>query len=147
MVTSPVHRILVPVDLSDASRDALRFASSLAQALGASIEVLHVTEPSSRLLGGGPPGASGAETAAPRDLLHQFVASVSGAGSTPPTERVETGDPRDRIVSIAEQDGFDLIVMGTRGRTGRVHVLVGSVAESVVRTSVRPVLTVRESAS
>jgi nucleotide-binding universal stress UspA family protein len=47
-------------------------------------------------------------------------------------------------VKIAESDGFDLIVLGTHGRSGRPRMLAGSVAESVVRTASRPVLTVRE---
>ena len=60
------------------------------------------------------------------------------------TERIEHGEPHDRIVSLARDEGFDLIVMGTVGRTGRPLALAGSVAESVVRTSPQPVLTVRD---
>jgi nucleotide-binding universal stress UspA family protein len=62
------------------------------------------------------------------------------------TERIEHGDPYDRIVSLATDEDFDLIVIGTHGRTGRLQALIGSVAESVVRTSPTPVLTVREAA-
>lgn len=61
-------------------------------------------------------------------------------------QRIEHGEPHERIVSLARDEGFDLIVMGTVGRTGRPLALAGSVAESVVRTSARPVLTVREAA-
>jgi nucleotide-binding universal stress UspA family protein len=60
------------------------------------------------------------------------------------TESIEHGEAHDRIVSLARDEDFDLIVMGTLGRTGRPLALVGSVAESVVRTSTRPVLTVRK---
>jgi nucleotide-binding universal stress UspA family protein len=123
----------------------LRFARSLAAALGASVEVLHVMEPPTRMLTGSAP-PSGADPDAVREQLRRFVTSAEGAGAVPTTERVENGDVRDCIVSVAEQEGFDLIVMGTQGRTGRPHMLVGSVAESVVRTSPRPVLTVREAA-
>jgi nucleotide-binding universal stress UspA family protein len=145
MTTSPVRRILVPVDFSDSSRDALRFARALAQALGASVDVLHVMEASRGMLSGGSPEVPADDPAAARDLLRDFVASAGGPGQVP-TEWVDSGHAHERIVSLAEQEGFDLIVMGTRGRTGRAHVLVGSVAETVVRNSTRPVLTVREGA-
>jgi nucleotide-binding universal stress UspA family protein len=143
MAGSPIRRILVAVDFSSCSGDALRLARALAAPLGASLEVVHVIEPATRKLGGGASEATG-DPGAARDRLHQFLASAGGGDGAPATERVESGDVRERIVSIAEQDGFDLIVMGTHGRTGRPHAFVGSVAESVVRTSARPVLTVRE---
>ena len=75
--------------------------------------------------------------------LRDFVGAL-GSGSVPITERLEQGEPQERIVTLARDEGFDLIVMGTLGRTGRPLTLVGSVADSVVRTSPRPVLTVRE---
>jgi nucleotide-binding universal stress UspA family protein len=143
MADSPVRRILVPVDFSSCSGDALRFAHSLAGALGASIEVLHVMEPSGTMLDRVADRPSGGDRASAEDLLRDFVAALR-PGSVPITERIEDGQPYDRIVSLARDEGFDLIVMGTNGRTGRSHMLAGSVAESVVRTSPRPVLTVRE---
>lgn len=143
MTQGPVRRILVPVDFSASSADALRFAYSLANALGASIEVLHVMDPSATMLHRAADPLSGGDAAAARALLRDFVAEVA-SGSVPITERIEDGEPQDRIVSLARDEGFDLIVMATLGRTGRPLALVGSVAESVVRTSPRPVLTVRE---
>ena len=142
MTEYPVRRILVPVDFSAPSGNALRFAHSLANALGASIEVLHVMDPSDTLLDRVADRPSGGDPAAAQGLLRDFVAAVK-SGSVPMTERVEQGEPYDRIVSLASDEGFDLIVMGTQGRTGRPQALVGSVAESVVRMSPRPVLTVR----
>ena len=138
-----VQRILVPVDFSTSSGDALRVAQSLASALGASIEVLHVMDPSDTMLDRIAARPSGGDPAAARGLLHDFVAAL-GSGSVPTTERMEQGEPQERIVTLARDEGFDLIVMGTLGRTGRPLALVGSVADSVVRTSPRPVLTVRE---
>lgn len=142
MTEYSVRRILVPVDFSASSGDALRFAHSLASALGASIEVLHVMDPSDTMLDRVADRPSGGDPTAARRLLSDFVAAVE-SGSVPMTERIEQGEPYDRIVSLARDEGFDLIVMGTQGRTGRPQALVGSVAESVVRTSPRPVLTVR----
>ncbi len=141
MKEGSVRRILVPVDFSTSSGDALRVAYSLASALGASIEVLHVMDPSDTTLDRAADRPSGGDPAAARDLLRDFVAAVA-SGSVPVTQRIEHGEPQHRIVSLARDEGFDLVVMGTVGRTGRPLALVGSVAESVVRTSPRPVLTV-----
>ena len=138
MKTIAVRRILVAVDLSSCSRAALEFAYSLGSALGASLEVLFVHQPND----GAAFGAK--EAKATRQELHRFVEAAEFDASVPVNERVESGDARDQIVKIAESDGFDLIVLGTHGRTGRPHSLAGSVAESVVRTASRPVLTVRE---
>jgi nucleotide-binding universal stress UspA family protein len=139
MKTTAVRRILVAVDFSSCSRAALEYACSLAASLGATLEVLfvHQPEPETEF---GPK-----ESAAARQELHRFVGTARCEAPVPVTERVESGDARDRIVGIAEKDGFDLIVLGTHGRTGRPRMLAGSVAESVVRTSSRPVLTIRES--
>jgi universal stress protein A len=144
-MTTPVRRILVPVDFSESSRDALRYARGLAQALGASMDVLHVIESPKGMLAGGPPEVADEDEA--RTRLREFLASAGGAGSVPTTDRVERGNPHERIVALAGQSGIDLVVMGTRGLTGRAHVLVGSVADTVVRTCPRPVLTVREGAT
>jgi nucleotide-binding universal stress UspA family protein len=133
-----VRRILVAVDLSSCSCAALEFAHSLGAALGASLEVLFVYQPNDGT-------ALGPEEAkATRQELHRFIEKAKLDASVALSERVESGDARDRIVTIAGSDGFDLIVLGTHGRTGRPHSLAGSVAESVVRTASRPVLTVRE---
>lgn len=138
MKTIAIHRILVPVDLSSCSRAALELAYSLGTALGASLEVLFVQQQNDGV-------AFGAKEAnAARQELHRFVEAVELDASVPVNERVDSGDARERIVTIAENGAFDLIVLGTHGRTGRSRSLAGSVAESVVRTASRPVLTVRE---
>ena len=143
MTKSVVQRILVPVDFSASSGEALRFAHSLAAALGASIEVLHVMDRSSTMLDRVSDRPSGGDLPVARDMLRDFVDAIDSS-AVPMTQRIEQGEPHDRIVSLANEEEFDLIVMGTRGRTGRAQALVGSVAESVVRMSPRPVLTVRE---
>jgi nucleotide-binding universal stress UspA family protein len=142
MTEYSVRRILVPVDFSASAGEALRFAHSLASALGASIEVLHVMDPSGTMLDRVADRPSGGDPAAAEALLSEFVAAVE-PGPVPVATRIAQGEPHDRIVSLASDDNFDLIVMGTQGRTGRPQALVGSVAESVVRTSSCPVLTVR----
>ena len=141
MQTRTIRRILVPVDFSPCSRAALELACSLGDALDATLDVLFVGP----LDGGDGRSASAAqERDAAKEELHRFVGSVQPLGSLEIAERIDAGDARERIVAIAERDGFDLIVLGTHGRTGRARSLAGSVAESVVRTSSRPVVTVRE---
>jgi nucleotide-binding universal stress UspA family protein len=141
MNTRTIRRILVPVDFSSCSRAALELACSLGAALDATLDVLFVGPLGD---GDGRSAFSPKERDAAKEELHRFVGAVQPLGSLKIAERVETGDARERIVAIAERDGFDLIVLGTHGRTGRPRSLAGSVAESVVRTSSRPVVTVRE---
>jgi nucleotide-binding universal stress UspA family protein len=137
MNTTAVRRILAPVDFSSCSRAALAFACTIGKALGASVDVMFV----------GAAGDSGhpGSAAAAKEELHQFVGTVPESKALTIREHVVFGDARERIVAMAELDGFDMIVLGTHGRTGRPRSLAGSVAESVVRTASRPVVTVRES--
>jgi nucleotide-binding universal stress UspA family protein len=139
MSPSPIKRILVPVDLSACSRAALEFARRVAEPLGASLEALYVL---SHDHGHDHGVATDIELSAAREELHRFVHSV--VGTTPVIEHVEPGEPRERIVTVSDRGGFDAIVMGTEGRTGRARALAGSVAECVVRTASVPVITVRE---
>lgn len=139
MTTTAFRRILVPVDFSSCSRAALELASSLGSALGAALEVLYVADGTDRQASFGP-----AQVEAAKQELHRFIGTVPASASLSIGERVEVGDARERIIATAERENFDVLVLGTHGRTGRPRSLAGSVAESVVRTSTRPVLTVRE---
>jgi nucleotide-binding universal stress UspA family protein len=73
----------------------------------------------------------------------EFARFLEEQQATSLPHEVVMGDPRARIVEIAERDGYDLIVMGTHGRSGRVRALAGSVAETVVRRAPCAVMTVR----
>ena len=156
-MTEAITRILVPVDFSAHSERALQYATTLAGRYNATVEVLHVVED---------PFISGAwspEAVAPNipELLADLVAATRGKLNTlkAPALRkgvrlettvlttVLTGKPADSITDYARTERFDLIVMGTHGRTGLSHALLGSVAERVVRKAPCPVLTVRETAS
>ncbi|HEY2406594.1 MAG TPA: universal stress protein [Polyangiaceae bacterium] len=139
MASGSLHSILAPVDFSTCSRAGLEFACALAASLNAKVEVLFVHDRTST-------SAANEERdfVGTREELRRFIASVPAARDLPLNERVEIGDARERIVSIAEGKRFDAIVIGTHGRTGRAHSLAGSVAESVVRTASCPVITVRE---
>jgi nucleotide-binding universal stress UspA family protein len=145
-----LRRILVPVDFSECSRAALDHASVLAKSFGATIDLLYVWEAPAFVAPEAMVGAAGttqtlsqlaseqAETA-----MREFTEKAKTEGVEILTTRVEQGDPARTVVDVAERDGYDLIAMGTHGRSGFAHLLLGSVAEKVVRRSSCPVLTVR----
>lgn len=131
---SHIQLILVPMDGSPASLAALSEAVSLADELGAAVEVLHVIT------------TDAADSAAAADdrAMETAIAAAKSLLAERLTRRTTGGDPIRKILETAEDPRVDLIVMGTHGRVGRLHGLAGSVAEAVVRNSPRPVLTVRE---
>jgi len=134
-------RILVPTDLSAPSDAALAYARGLAGTLDATLHLLHVVgNPFLRAVVGDPHDQ---ETATLRQLQERLPDEDRRRfRALPVVERSD--EPADEIVSYARTRGIDLIVMGTRGRSGMAHVLMGSVAEKVVRSAPCPVLTLRE---
>jgi universal stress protein A len=144
-------RILVPVDFSPCSRLALERAADLAKSLDATIDLLHVWQPPPVVA---PEAMIGASTENPglvqmakqqaETAMEHFLKAARDSGTKIEAARVEPGDPARTIVDEADRGNYDLIAMGTHGRTGLAHLLLGSVAEKVVRRSSRPVMTVRE---
>lgn len=141
--------ILVPIDFSADSDAALRCAIALARQFGSSLYLLHVLDDP---LAAGPWGSEIAvpETPGLRDSLrreaeHRLTECLSAADRDRfnVTTEVATGRPAQSIVDFARNNATDLIVMGTHGRRGVAHLLMGSVAERVVRSAPCPVLTVR----
>jgi universal stress protein A len=146
----PIRKILVPVDFSEPSHAALNYAAELAQSFAASVDVLHVWEapsflPARGLMLEGVADQSLIELAksASEHALEQFVSEASKRGVRVHQARSELGMPLQTIVDVADEGGYDLIVIGTHGRTGISHALMGSVAERVVRHARCPVLSVR----
>lgn len=138
--------ILVPTDLSETAEEVVDYACELARTLGAKIHLLHVIA----VPVVGVPELGMAMTSSMIDsmvkdnqaTLDAFTARKAAlADIAPPILR--TGDARDVINATAKEIGADLIVVGTHGRRGVSRVLLGSVAETVVRTAPCPVLTVR----
>ena len=145
-----IKRILVPTDFSPAGRPAIEAACSFARRFGAMIDLLHVWElpvaiaPAMLLTPPVGPPLAAAEFI--RGHAGQEMERLVGQLRAPGLEvrgRLESGHPAETILRIAESDGADLIVMGTHGRTGISHLLMGSVAERVVRRATCAVLTVR----
>jgi len=137
--------ILVACDFSDCSTTALAHAAALARLTGGKLVLLHVIEPVqpgflmegtvSRQTQGQMRERVGRELAA--------LAKTHAAGVHLGRPLIKAGKPWQVIVSVADITGADLIAIGTHGRTGLKHALVGSVAERVVRHAPCPVLTVR----
>lgn len=129
-----IQTILVPVDFSDCSPALVADAVSLACKMNAQLVLLNVVEP--------PPGASASMVDA---LTEDAALRLEGVGTAgiPTTRMTWRGTPVQAILDATERVGADLVMMGTHGRKGVAHLVLGSVAERVVRTSSVPVLTVR----
>jgi nucleotide-binding universal stress UspA family protein len=142
-VLSRVQKILVPVDFSKASASLLSRALALAGVSGAAIELLHVITPPPALLNDMSLWQELATEHAEdvRQSMQTLLDDVAPDSDVPVTTRIEHGLPADIIRGAAQQ--FGLVVMGTHGRTGLSRLVLGSVAEKVVRASPCPVLTVR----
>ncbi|MEX0679199.1 MAG: ATPase, T2SS/T4P/T4SS family, partial [Pirellulales bacterium] len=137
-----MKKILFPTDYSPASNAALRYAVSLAKPSAAKLLIVYVEPPSLPPVGGGPPESPTREEEA---FLAKLLQSLDDDGHFPAHEiRKLRGDPATEIVRLARDEDVDLIVMATEGRSGLRRVLMGSVAESIVRTASCPVLTLKE---
>jgi nucleotide-binding universal stress UspA family protein len=146
---SAITRILCPVDFSECSRHALEQAVALGRECRAPVIVLHafaVAPVTDRIIVGSPvvlepAHASSEMREALRTELARFVDSVEASGAVVQLD-VGEGDPIDAIVRDGLATHADLIVMGTHGRSGMDRLMLGSVAESVLRKAPCPVLTV-----
>jgi nucleotide-binding universal stress UspA family protein len=135
-------KILFPTDFSTLSDAALKHATALARDMGATLIIVHVEEPPAAYGTGemyyGIPDPD-------MPALHKMLEAVVPPDRTVAYEhRMITGDPADEIVALAAKEKADLIVMGTHGRTGLGRLLMGSVAEAVVRRASCPVFTFKE---
>ena len=147
------NRILVPTDFSPPSDAALDYARILAAKFGATLRILHVvddpSESSDFVSDGFSPSTEAIQqalTAHARKRLEHLMTSVDRLRYHSHADAV-IGRPAAAIIDYAGATGTSLIVMGTHGRTGMAHLLMGSVAEQVVRTAPCPVLTVRQVAT
>lgn len=137
-----IRKILLPVDFSHADDQALVLASSLAQAWGAKLMIVHVEEPP--LAYGGGEMYYGLPEPRTADLVRMLEAIVPKSPGVAFEHRLITGEPSEAVVRLAESENVDMIIMGTHGRTGFSRLLMGSVAEAIVRTAKCPVLTLKQ---
>lgn len=138
-----IEKIFVPTDFSSCSQEAIAYAVFLAEQLNATILLTHVLEPISYPIDFAMIESVDYDQMKTGRALDQIARAWRQKGI-----RIEThlfkGDPVTEIVKKAKDLECDLIVMGTHGRTGMAHLMMGSVAERVIRTSSLPVLTVRQ---
>jgi nucleotide-binding universal stress UspA family protein len=138
-----VKKILVATDFSTASKQAVEYAAALTEAAGAEIVLMHAIDSL-------PYSVTDTFTVIDHrralrktaSFLLESLRSELASRGIPVKTRLATGPAHDEIVKTARKEKADLIVVGTRGRTGVAHVLLGSVAEKVVRSADRPVVTV-----
>ncbi len=141
-------RICCPIDFSDASRAAMEVAADLARRNGAALVLLHAypipgyTFPDGSIVAS-PKMMQDLADQAERHLEEWRAQAAQLVGAPRVTAEKAIGEPAAEIVSFARSSGVDLLVVGTHGRTGLEHALMGSVAERVVRRAHCPVLTVR----
>jgi nucleotide-binding universal stress UspA family protein len=141
------RHILAPTDFSEYSKQAIASALELAKKFGAKLTILHVIElPPYPVEGYVPPSLSATFM---DDLERQATTGLaqlvpeSEAANVEVARVIVVGTPYRKIIDTAEAEQVDLIVMATAGRTGFSHLVMGSIAERVVRTASCPVLTIR----
>ena len=146
-MTIRLQKILLPIDFSNHSAAATKYACELATKFDAELHLLHTLE---QHIASTPEFGMG--LALPRYINESRAAAEKAlAGVLDPKwsagrtviQAVIEGTPKVEIIRYASRQNIDLIVLSTHGRTGLPHLMMGSVAESVVRTSPCPVLTVR----
>jgi nucleotide-binding universal stress UspA family protein len=144
-----LKKILIPTDFSDHSDQALRWGASLAEKYSALMLLLHVI----------PPAMEEVSThgSASEEIIMELEAKVEARlyeialtdlDDTRPVEvKIAVGKPAEEILRVAGEEEVDLIVMGAHGHSGLAHALLGSTAETVLRTAPCPVFTVRDNAA
>jgi len=143
-----IKKVLVPIDFSDYSKSALKYAVNFAKSFNAEIILVYVVEPVIY-----PPDFSMGQIAMPsittewddraKDELQKLAKSEIKEIANVKTI-IKTGKPFVEIIETAKEENIDLIIIATHGHSGVEHILFGSTAEKVVRKAPCPVLTLRE---
>ncbi|HSD64839.1 MAG TPA: universal stress protein [Ignavibacteriaceae bacterium] len=145
-----ISRVLVPIDFSDYSKNALKYAVNFVKRFQAKLFLVYVVEPVIY-----PPDFSMGQIAIPSadlDMDKRAIEELNKLAEQeiPPEIKVKTivktGKPFIEIIETAKEAEIDLIIIATHGHTGMEHILFGSTAEKVVRKAPCPVLTLREPA-
>ena len=139
-----LRRILVPVDFSEPSLKALPYAISLAKQFKGELVLVHIVEqivyPGDWMI---PPFPTGDFATESREQLIEKLRNTCRGSGVNVTPMVRFGRAWQEVIDIAAEQQCDMIVMATHGYTGLKHVLLGSVAEKIVRHAPCPVLTLR----
>lgn len=137
------EKILFAADFSEHGAAALRFATSLARDTGASLVIVHVVEPPPQPADRGFGGyiVETENEAESQQLLNKIVPTDPTVSCS---HQLLHGSPAAEIVKCAETEGVDMIIIGSHGRRGLMRMLLGSVAEGVVRKATCPVITIKQ---
>jgi universal stress protein A len=143
----PIRRILFPTDFSEYANHAWSYVLTFAKEFAAEVYLLHVVPPPPRLtetyaVNFDPDALLEAQRAEATASLDRQLRGAKEAGLTAQVA-IRVGVDYHEILEYARAQAVDLIIMGTHGRTGLAHVLLGSVAEKVVRRAPCPVLTIK----
>ena len=145
-----IKKVIHPTDFSDNSKEALQYAIAICEWHKAELLLLHVSE----VLEFAPPEYYMDKDEASRQLKERInaaknelerIAGEHRKAGLHVTTLVVTGKPSVEIIRTAKEQNADMLVLGTHGRTGLAHILIGSTAEKVVRKAPCPVLTIRPS--
>jgi universal stress protein A len=145
-----IKQILFPTDFSESSDEALKYASNLASDAGARLRIVHVDELLDATIPPIPSVEGGYFLEAAWDTKRQDDVKAKLAKVVPTVSNVKyeqhylMGSPQNEILQFANEQGVDLIVMGSHGRKGISRLLMGSVAEAVMRRTNCPVLVVKQ---
>ncbi|MBT8379193.1 MAG: universal stress protein [Ignavibacteria bacterium] len=147
-MTLEIKKVLIPIDFSDYSKSALRYAINFAKCFKAEMHLIYVVEPVIY-----PPDFSMGQIAIPsvnaewderaKDELSK-LAKEEIPNDVKSKTIIKTGKPFLEIIETAAEEDIDLIIISTHGHSGVEHILFGSTAEKVVRKAPCPVLTLRE---
>ena len=145
-----IRRILVPIDYSDNSKAALLYSAELALGFGASLDIVHVWDRPTYLTDAVMVQRPGEAHQPIGELIRQnaqhdmneFLSELTLPSGLSTSSRLISGDPASALLTELKKGEHDLVVLSTHGRTGFAHLLLGSIAEKLVRLSPVPVLTV-----
>jgi len=145
-----IQRIMIPVDYSENSKAALNYGADLAVSFGASLDIIHVWDRPTYLTDAVMVSRPGEAHKPIGELIrenaqhdmNEFLAQVNLPSGVPVSSRLLAGEPASALLAEMKKGEHDLVVLSTHGRTGLAHLLLGSIAEKLVRLSPIPVLTV-----
>lgn len=145
-----ITRILMPVDYSETSKEAVAYACYVARQLGAALDVVHVWDQPNYVPETVVVNRPGQAAKSLGEMIREnaeaemteFLAACKIAEEIEVSHHLESGEPASTILRVADKTGAQLVIVGTHGRTGVRHLLLGSIAEKLVRLSHVPVLTV-----
>jgi universal stress protein A len=139
-------KILVPTDFSAHAQEAVRYAAELARTCDAPLSIVHVYDVTPYVMPETVPLYDTLQLGQLREEFQKQLLPIQQQAMQAGVARVDTqllqGSPPGEIARFAAEHAYDLIVMGTHGRSGLAHLLLGSVTEKVVRKAPCPVLTI-----